>query len=46
MNLFERPKRGKGRPPKSSTLLKMLWGGYPSVKSMREHERKKSRKVI
>jgi hypothetical protein len=46
MNLFERPKRGKGRPPKSSTLLRMLWENYPSVKSMREHERKKAKRVV
>jgi hypothetical protein len=30
------PKRGRGRPPKYSSIAKMLWEGYPSVKAMRE----------
>jgi len=46
VKLYWKPKRPVGRPPKNITILKMLWGGFPSVAAMREYEKKKSRKVI
>lgn len=46
MKLFPEPKRGRGRPPKSITIAKMLWEGFPSVKSMREYQRKKAKRMI